>query len=101
MREKADIITVLKDSLKERTNPNDLKEIHIGVVQNLEPVIVTIFEGKVVVKEEDELFISEWFRFRCDIDKTGALSSDVPDELQSSEQNYKICNYFLFIVLCL
>ena len=88
MKEKIDIITELKDALKSRNNPSDLKEIHIGVVQELEPVVVTIFEGSVILKEDEELFISEWFRFRCDIDKTLALSSDVPDKLGSSKYNY-------------
>ena len=85
MKEKTDIITELKDALKARTNPSDLKEIHIGVVVNVEPVIVTIFEGQVTLKEEEELFISEWFRFRCNIDKTGALSSDVPEALKNAK----------------
>ncbi len=89
-KEKKDLTSVLKNALKERNNPTDMKEIHIGTVLSTEPVIVSIHEGKVVLTENDELYISEWFRFRCDIDKTGALSSTVPDKLDSSKTNYNL-----------
>lgn len=78
------IARVLKQELQKRNNPTDLKSIHIGTVINLEPLTVTIYEGKVTLTEGDDLFISEWFRFRCNIDKTHALSQDVPDDLQQS-----------------
>ena len=88
-KEKKDLTSVLKRALKARNNPTDLKEIHIGTVILTEPVTVTIFEGKVTLTENQELFISEWFRFRCDIDKTEALTSTVPDKLNSSKENYR------------
>ena len=78
---------VLKRELQKRNNPKDLKSIHIGTVTNIEPVTVTIYENKVTLTENDDLYISEWFRFRCNIDKTKALSEQVPEKLQDSE-NY-------------
>ncbi len=71
---KLDIVDVLKEKLKERNNPVDLKSIIIGKVVQLEPVIVSVYEGKVLLEENEELFISEWFRFRCNIDKTQRLT---------------------------
>lgn len=81
-----DIVDVLKSKLKERNNPADLKSIIIGKVVQLEPVIVSVYEGKVLLEENDELYISEWFRFRCNIDKTQRLTSDVPNELTSAQE---------------
>ena len=84
--EKLDIVDVLKKKLKERNNPVDLKSIIIGKVVQLEPVVVSIYEDKVLLEENDELFISEWFRFRCNIDKTQRLTSDVPNELINAQE---------------
>jgi len=78
---KQDLTTILKTALTERNNPTDLKEIHIGKVEQVSPVIASISEGKIQLEENDELIISEWFRFRCNIDKTTLLSSGVPDDL--------------------
>ncbi len=72
------IIDVLKNELQKRNNPTDLKANIIGKVVQLEPVIVSISDGLVLLKENDHLEVSEWFRFRCNIDKESALSSDVP-----------------------
>ena len=85
MKNKTDIIDVLKKNLKERNNPVDLKSIIIGKVVQLEPVIVSIYEDKVLLEENDELYISEWFRFRCNIDKTKRLTNDVPNALTSAQ----------------
>ena len=76
--------TVLKSALIERNNPLDTTEIVIGEVKQLSPIIVSINETKTLLEENEELFISEWFRFRCDIDKTEALSSGVPSDLSSA-----------------
>ena len=76
--------TVLKSALIERNNPLDMTEIVIGKVEQLSPIIVSINETKTLLEENEELFISEWFRFRCDIDKTEALSSGVPSDLSSA-----------------
>jgi len=81
---KQDLTTILKSALNERNNPTDLKEIHIGKVEQVSPVIASISEGKIQLEENDELIISEWFRFRCDIDKTTLLSSGVPDDLTNA-----------------
>lgn len=82
---KPDLIKILAGKFKENQNPTDLKPSIIGVVKQLEPVIVSINDGAVLLTEGDELFISEWFRLRCNIDKTGALSSDVPSSLESAK----------------
>lgn len=39
-----------------------------------------------MLTEDDELYISEFFRLRCNIDKTGVLSSSVPSDTDSAEQ---------------
>lgn len=78
------IIEVLKNSIKGCKNPTDLKPSIIGKVVQLSPVIVSINEGKILLEENEELFISEWFRFRCNIDKTSKLSGGVPSDLSSA-----------------
>lgn len=71
--------------LKERENPTDLKSAIIGKVVKLNPIIVQIEDGLALLEENEELEISEWFKFRCNIDKNGALSSDVPDNLTNAK----------------
>ena len=80
-----DLTNVLKEALKSRNNPTDLKAINIAKVVKLEPLTVSLYEDKVFLREGNELFISEWFRFRCNIDKDGTLSSVVPDNLQTAK----------------
>lgn len=82
---KADFIKDLAKSLKDRDNPTDLKPSLIGIVKQLEPVIVATDEGAILLTENDNLLISEWFRFRCNIDKTSALSSDVPSSVENAK----------------
>lgn len=82
---KPDLIKILAGKFKENQNPTDLKPSIIGTVKQLEPLIISINEDAVLLTEGDELLISEWFRFRCNIDKTGALSSDVPSSLESAK----------------
>lgn len=81
---KPDLISTLAEELNKRNNPTDLKTGIIGVVKQLEPLVVSINEGAINLTENDNLLISEWFRFRCNIDKTGALSSTVPSDLDSA-----------------
>lgn len=78
------IVEVLKNSINNCKNPTDLKPSIIGKVVQLSPVIVSINEGKILLEENEELFISEWFRFRCNIDKTSKLSGGVPSDLSSA-----------------
>jgi hypothetical protein len=78
---------VLKNALNSRNSPTDLKPAIIGVVKQVSPVIVTIEDGKIDLEENDELEISEWFRFRCDINKTNALSQTVVDKISSSNND--------------
>ena len=76
---------ILGDEFKKRNNPNDLKPSIIGRVVKLEPLTVSILDGYILLEENEDLEISEWFRFRCNIDKTGVLSLAVPTETDSAE----------------
>ena len=78
------IIDVLKTELNARNNPADLKPGLVGVVTATEPVSVTLEEGKITLTEGEELFISEQFRLRCNLNKTSALSETVPNLLNSA-----------------
>lgn len=80
------LINILKNELKSRNNPMDLKPVYIGKVVNLSPVQVSIFDDKIILTEDDDLLISEQFRLRCKIDETTALSSDVPNLLNAAKQ---------------
>lgn len=80
-----DFFKRLQKEFKSRNNPSDLKPVIIGKVVQLNPIIVQIAEGKILLKENEELEISEWFRFRCDIDKTGALSQIVVSDRNDSK----------------
>ena len=85
MQNKVDLTNVLKGALKLRNNPKDLKAVNIATVVKLEPLTVSLYEGKVLLRENEELFISEWFRFRCNIDKTKVLSQTVGEKLESAK----------------
>ena len=65
------LTSVLKDALNKRNNPVDYKAIHLAKVVKLEPHIVSIYDNHILLEENVELYISEWFRFRCNIDKDG------------------------------
>lgn len=80
------LINVLKGALKGRDNPIDLKPVYIGKIVNLLPIKVSIFDGKVILTENDDLYISEQFRLRCEIDKTFDLSLNVPNLLDQAKQ---------------
>lgn len=80
------LINILKNELKNRNNPIDLKPVYIGKVVNLSPVQVSIFDDKIILTEDDDLLISEQFSLRCKIDETTALSSDVPNLLNKAKQ---------------
>lgn len=81
---KNDIVSVIKWQLKKCKNPTDLKAINIAKVVKLEPLTVSLYEGKVLLRENNELYISEWFRFRCDIDSAKWLSEKVKEDLQNA-----------------
>ena len=88
---KDNAIDIIAKNFKQCKNPNDLKSSIIGKVVKLNPIIVSISNGYVLLKENNELEISEWFRFRCNIDKnadnkTGMKQtvSDAIDELKST-----------------
>ena len=50
-------------------------------------------DGKIFLTEDDELLISEWFRFRCNIDATGDLTSGVPSDLESAQAVKEVHSY--------
>ncbi len=77
-------IEELADKLNKRTNPTDLKSNIIGKVVQLNPIIVQIADGRILLREGDELELSEWFRFRCEIDSTSVLSGNVSSDCQSA-----------------
>ena len=76
-----DITKVLKNALAQRNNPTDFKAIHIAKVLELEPIKVSIYDGVVQLTEGVDLFISEQFRFRCNIDKTNEISTAFDNDL--------------------
>lgn len=84
-RDKDNAIEVIKKELIKRDNPTDLKCAIIGKIVQLNPIIVSINDGNILLKENDELIISEWFKFRCAIDKTGVLSVNVPEYTENAK----------------
>lgn len=88
-----DFFKFLAKEIKNRDNPKDLKEICFGFVAAIEPLTVQTNGGAFSFVEGDNLFISEQFRQRCDIDKTTALSSDVPDLLDKARQIIETHSY--------
>lgn len=82
---KPDFTSLLAQQFKNCRNPADLKPALTGTVAQLDPVIVSINEGAILLTEGVDLYISEFFRLRCNIDSAGALSSDVPSSLDSAK----------------
>lgn len=76
--------TIISRELIKRNNPIDLKPALIGQIAALEPICVSVEDSQILHTEGDNLYISQWFRFRCDIDKTKVLSSDIPDFLDDA-----------------
>lgn len=84
--EQKNFFNLLADNLKKRDNPKDLKSGIIARVEKIDPlVIVSYADGKIMLTENEELLISEFFRLRCNIDKTGVLSSNVPENTDNAE----------------
>lgn len=84
--QKRDFFKDLASELKGRDNPKDLKSAIIARVEQVAPlVIVSYADGKIMLTEDDELLICEFFRLRCNIDKTGVLSSNVPENTDNAE----------------
>ena len=84
-QKKEGLAELLAKQLRDRDNPTDLKEGIFATVKQLEPIILSCENAQILLTENDNLFISEWFRFRCNIDKTTALSAGVPDDLISAK----------------
>lgn len=70
---------------KKRDNPKDFKPSE-AIVISLSPIVVTVLDSKVKLVENKNLIISEWFKKRWDIDKTKALSIDIPDFLNQANK---------------
>lgn len=77
--------TLLAENFNNCKNPPNYKEAIIAAVVTLEPLSVHIDSEKNLLTEGENLLISEWFRFRCNIDKTTALSAGVPENLDSGK----------------
>lgn len=82
---KKDFFQQMAGELKSRNNPSDLKATIIGTVTSIEPICVSVEDGAINLKQGEELELSEWFRFRCDIDKTKALSQAVISDCDNAE----------------
>lgn len=74
----------LANELKARNNPTDMKAGLVGYVTKLNPLTVSIDNGQTILTEGEQLIISEWFRIRCEIDKTSDLSEGVAADLTSA-----------------
>lgn len=83
MDKKKDFGYVFAKELKKRDNPKDFKPSE-AIVVGLSPVVLSVLDNKVTLTEGKNLIISEWWQFRRDIDKTFALSEDIPDLLEES-----------------
>lgn len=77
-------IDLISKELSKRNNPTDLKASIIGKVVSLDPLTVQISEGNILLVEGEELEISEWFRFRCNIDKDLILSNAVSQNIEAA-----------------
>lgn len=85
--QKKDFFKLLAGEFKNRDNPSDLKSAILAKVEQISPkIIVSYADGKIMLTEDDELLISEWFRFRCNIDKTSVLSSNVQSDCDSAKE---------------
>ena len=81
-----DFFKRLAEEFKTRNNPTDLKAAFIGQVAQLEPLTIQIEDGKILLIENKELEISEWFKFRCNINKDNSLSDSVTKSLNAATQ---------------
>ena len=69
---------------KKRDNPLDFKSSE-AIVINLTPLVLSVLGGGVKLTQDENLIFSEWFQLRWDIDKTFALSADVPSLLSQAK----------------
>ena len=77
---------VFAQELKKRNNPSSYKELTIAIVKTVEPLQLAVANSQIMLSEAlGNLYIPEWFTFRCNIDKTGVLSSTVPSDTDNAE----------------
>lgn len=70
---------------KKNANPTVYGECVLAKVINVSPLTLSLANEQIQICEADEtLIIPEWFQFRCDIDKTGMLSSSVPASVENA-----------------
>jgi len=84
MVKKQDFAYFVAAELKKRDNPKDFKPCE-AIVISLSPLTLSVLDSKVILIENQNLIISEWFKKRWDLDKTTALSADVPSLLASAK----------------
>ena len=87
------IIDVLKKEFLKRNNPKDLKAAIIGKIVELSPLTLQIADGNILLTEGVELEISQWVRFRCNIDSTGVLSLGVLDDTNNAKSIQETHSY--------
>jgi len=76
----------LAQEFKKRNNPSNYKELTLAVVKTVEPLQLALANSQIMLsKELGNLYVPEWFTFRCNIDKTGVLSSNVPENTNNAE----------------
>ena len=89
---------MLSNEMAKRNNPNDLKSGIIGKIVQVEPIIVSIDNGKILLSENEELEISEWFRFRCKLGKNADDENEVDTTVSTAIKDLtgscdaKVCN---------
>lgn len=84
----------LAKEFKARNNPSNLKEVTIATVQTVEPLQLSVANSQILLSEElGNLYIPEWFTFRCNIDKTGTLSATVPSDTDNAEAITEVHSY--------
>ena len=92
--EQKDFFNLVADEFKKRNNLTDLKSAILAKVEQITPLVIVSFaDSKIMLTENDELYISEFFRLRCNIDKTGMLSSTVPSETDSAKSIQEVHSY--------
>ena len=67
---------------KKRDNPKEWKPQE-AIVISLSPIKLKVLDGKVILAENKNLIIPEWFKKRWNIDQTFALSQYIPQLIQN------------------
>lgn len=84
-KDKKDFFEELASQFKVRDNPVDLKPSIIGIVKSLKPLTVSIEDGSINLISGEQLYISEWFQLRTEIDNDKSLSEQVTSLLEQAK----------------